>query len=151
MFGFLKKLFKKLFAFIKKFWWVFAILIVVFFPQFVGFLKTVWSTVGPVISNLWTKGVSLFKAVWPKITTFAANHGWLTTAAIGLGVLGVISPDAAKSVVGRVSEVVSDVVEAGAGVVNSGVSTLLKNPLVLVAGGVGLYLLLRRPKMEIAT
>lgn len=140
LFGWLKKLLSKIIKLIKKFWPIIAIALVVF-----------WPAIGPMLGSLWTSAsgflgtaFSWIKTAFSGVAAFAGEHGWLTTAALGLGALAVVSPETAKDVVENVVDVAKDVAE-GVGEV---ATTTLKQPMLWIAGGLLAWFVLTRDKEE---
>lgn len=134
-----KKFFSKLLAFLKKYWWIILIVVAVFYPPFLMVLKSIWSAIAPKLMSMWS-----------AVKGFAGQFGWKTTAAVGLGVVSAISPSTAKKVISNVAEVTTGAVETVAKAGSSVISTLFKNPVVLIGGGVALFALLKKRKESYA-
>lgn len=122
MFGWLKKLFKKIMSFLKKFWPLLLIAAVFFIPGVSAFLSSAWTWLGGVVES----------------------YGLWTTLALGLGALAIVSPEAAASVVGRAGDVVGEVgkvVGEVAGDVTESVLSSSGLPLLII-GGLVLWMVL---------
>lgn len=128
MFSWLKKLFKKIFGFLKKFWPLILIAALVFIPGATAFLSSAWTWLGGVVEG----------------------YGLWTTLALGFGALAIISPGTASDIVENVGEVVGDIGDVAGEVIGGTVGSFLSNVgiIPLAIGGFLLYLFLTREKDE---
>lgn len=125
------KLLKKIWNFIKKYFWIILliilIVIIVFFPYL---LPVIWG---------W------LTTAWGWITSLYGVIGWQGMAILGLGLYAAVDPEGASELVADVVEVVADVV----GSVVTGVGTgLLRSPIVIGGLLLGAYWLFFRDKDE---
>lgn len=130
LFSFISDLLSSIWNIIKNFWPLLLIAAVIFFPEILSFVSTAWS---------WVSGT-----VWPAITAFAAKYGWLTTLAIGFGAISAIDPSLATKIATNVGQGLGAAATAAGGVLSATTGALLSNPLVWVAGGLFVVMLLAR-------
>lgn len=136
LFRWLKNLLSKIWKLIKKFWPIIAIALLIMWPGVGSVLSSWWTTATGWLSTGW----GWIKTAFSAVSAFAGEHGWATTAALGLGALAVISPETAKDVVDNIVDVGGSIVD-GAGELIGGA---LKTPLLWVGGGLLLFFLLSR-------
>lgn len=137
MFGWLGDLLSSVWHFIRKFWPLILIAIIVFWPE-----------LSPVLSSIWGSITSAAGSIWSGIAGFAQANGWLATLALGFGALSILDPSAATQVATNLghglgalgSAVGSAAVTAASGTL----SALMQSPFLLVAGGVLLFMLLNK-------
>lgn len=134
LFRWLKNLISKIWKLLKKFWPIIAIALLVMWPGIGATMSSWWSTASGWLSTGW----GWIKTAFSAVAGFANEHGWATTAALGLGALAVVSPETAKDVVDNIVDVATDVVDGAVGVVGSALS----KPLFWVGGGLLLLVLL---------
>lgn len=135
MFGWLGDLLSSVWHFIRKFWPLILIAIIVFWPE-----------LAPIFSSVWGSITSALGSIWSGIAAFAKANGWPATLALGFGALSILDPSAASQVAANLGHglgALGSAVGGAAVTAASGtLSALLQSPIALVAGGILLFVLL---------
>lgn len=135
---FFKKIFDAILKFLKKFWWVIVIILIilaVFFPAvlpaIMTFLKTAWATVGGWISTAWGAISSWGGKAWTAAQGWVAEASFSDVLKLAAGAAVLIDPE---GVVGGVGSAISKVVKS------------IPKAVWLVGGGVLAFWLLKGSK-----
>lgn len=158
IFNFIKAIVKSVIKIIadifKKYWWIILIVVCLyFFGPFLleymasagapGWLLTATSTIIDGAYWLVNGAVALFSAGWGALSASAAGWSLSTWATVVSGVGMLLAPE-------ETADLIGDIVDTTLPVVGGVVSALFRNPWVLGALGVGLYLWLKPSSDESA-